>query len=180
MSAIATQIPAATWQADLTHSTVGFAVKYMGVQTFRGRFEEFAATLESDTDGTLSLRGTVPVESLKVKDENLQAHLKSPDFFDVERHPEISFSSTGVRTDGDELIVDGDLTINGITKRVEGRGSVAGPSETPFGTTVLAVTLDTVVDRHEYGITWNAPLPKGGNVLADDVKIAVELEFVKA
>jgi polyisoprenoid-binding protein YceI len=176
----ATQLPVATWNADKVHSTIGFSVKYMGVQTFRGRFEDFAATLESAEDGTLTLSGRVQADSLVVRDENLAAHLKSPEFFDVERHPEITFVSSGVRAEGDELIVDGDLAINGIAKPVEGRGTVAGPSDTPFGTTVLAVELETVVDRTEFGLNWNAPLPKGGNVLANEVTIAVNLEFVKA
>lgn len=176
----ATQIPAGTWNADKVHSTVGFAVKHNVVSTFRGSFADFDARLVSGEDGSLRLEGRVPVDSIVVKDENLVAHLKSPEFFDLERHPEITFASTLVRAEGDELIVDGELTIKGHTRPLEARGSLTEPTETPWGATVLAVELEAVVDRTEYGLDWNAPLPRGGFVLANDVKLIVNLELVKA
>jgi polyisoprenoid-binding protein YceI len=176
LSTIAADAITGTWKADKVHSTVGFSVKYMGVQTFRGRFEDFDASLEASEDGVLELTGRVAADSIVVKDENLAAHLKSPEFFDVERHPTIGFRSTLVRIEGDRLVVDGELTINGQTKAVEGSGTISGPSDTPFGTTVLGVEVETIVDRTEFGLRWNAPLPKGGFVLANDVKLAVNLE----
>src|SRR5689334_7099105 len=105
MSAITstTPIPAGTtWAADTVHSNVGFAVKHMVVSTFRGRFEDYDATLTANEDGTLRLEGRVSADSISVKDENLAAHLKAPDFFDTERYPDITFSSTLIRTDNDE------------------------------------------------------------------------------
>ena len=180
MAAIATEAITGTWNADKVHSTVGFSVKYMGVQTFRGRFEDFDAALEASEDGKLVLTGRVAADSIVVKDDNLAAHLKSPEFFDVERHPTIEFRSTLVRIEGNRLTVDGELTINGITKAVEGTGTISGPSDTPFGTTVVGVEVETIVDRTEFGLRWNAPLPKGGMVLANDVKLAVNLELIKA
>ena len=117
-------IPAGTtWAVDPVHSTVGFAVKHMVVSTFRGRFEDYDATLTADEDGTLRLEGRVAADSIAVKDENLAAHLKAPDFFDTERHPYITFSSTLVRADNGELIVDGELTIKGNTRPIEARGT---------------------------------------------------------
>src|SRR3954449_12050905 len=127
VSTITTQIPAGTWSADKVHSSVGFAVKHMVVPTFRGRFEDFDATLVTGEGGTLRLEGQVHADSIVVKDENLAAHLKSPEFFDTERYPEISFASTLVRAEGDELIVDGELTIKGQTRPIEARGSITEP-----------------------------------------------------
>jgi polyisoprenoid-binding protein YceI len=178
-TAITTPIPAGTWSADKVHSTVGFAVKHMVVSTFRGRFEDFDATLTTGEDG-MRLEGSVRADSIVVKDENLAAHLKSPEFFDVERHPEITFSSTLVRAESDELIVDGELSIKGNTRPIEARGTITEPVVT-FGDVVkLGVELEATVDRTEYGLDWNAPLPKGGFALDNDVKLVVNLELIKA
>lgn len=163
------------WTLDKVHSTAGFAVKHMVVSTFRGRFEDFDVTLN---DGHFD--GTVRVDSIAIKDENLAAHLKAPDFFDSERHPEIRFTSTDLRRDGDQVVLDGELTIKGTTRPVEARGTVAGPAEDPFGNIKLGLALDAIVDRTAFGLDWNAPLPKGGFALANDVTLTVELELVAA
>src|SRR5215218_8425811 len=118
-----------TWTADTVHSTVGFAVKHMVVSTFRGRFEDYAATLTANEDGTLRLEGRVSADSIAVKDETLAAHLKAPDFFDTERHPDITFSSTLVRAENGSLVVDGELTIKGTTRPIEARGVLTEPHE---------------------------------------------------
>lgn len=174
------QLPTGTWSADPVHSSAGFAVKHMVVATFRGRFEDIDATLEVDDNGEAKLVGIVKTDSIVVKDENLQAHLKTPDFFDTERYPELRFESTSVRRDGDELIVDGDLTIKGNTHPVQGRGSFVGPQENIAGKTGVGITLETVIDRTQYGLNWNAELPKGGFALANDVALQIELELVGA
>jgi polyisoprenoid-binding protein YceI len=174
------QLPAGTWKLDPIHSTAGFAVKHMVVATFRGRFEDFGATLEVGEDGEAKLVGTVDPNSVIVKDENLQAHLKSPDFFDTERYPEIKFESTQVRREGDELIVEGELTIKGHTHAVEARGTIADPHENIAGGTGIGLTLETTVDRTQFGLNWNAPLPKGGFAVSNDVALLVELELAKA
>ena len=182
MTAIASSpVPAATrWAIDKVHSNVGFAVKHMVVSTFRGRFEDYDATLTANEDGTLRLEGTVKAGSIAVKDENLAAHLKSPEFFDTERHPEITFSSTLVRTEGGELIVDGELTIKGHSRPIEARGTITEPVVTLGDIEKLGVELEATVDRTEYGLNWNAPLPKGGFALDNDVKLVVSLELLKA
>jgi polyisoprenoid-binding protein YceI len=110
-------------------------------------------------------------------DENLQAHLGSPELFDVERCPEIYFHSTSLRREGDNLIVDGELTIKGHTHTVEGRGTIDGPAVTLGDAIKLGVVLETIVDRTEFGLNWNAPLPKGGFALANDVKPTIEFEL---
>ena len=182
MTAIAsTPVPAGTrWTVDKVHSSVGFAVKHMVVSTFRGRFEDYDASLAAIEDGSLRLEGRVRADSIAVKDENLAAHLTAPDFFDTERYPEITFASTLVRVEDGSLVVDGELTIKGHTRPIEARGTITEPVEGLGGYTKLGIELEAIVDRTEYGLDWNAPLPKGGFVLANDVKLIVNLELVKA
>jgi len=171
--------PAGTWQLDPVHSSASFAVKHMVVATFRGRFEEFDVTLTADENGQAALTGTVRADSIVVKDENLAEHLKSPEFFDTERHPEITYVSNAVRREGDELIVDGDLTIKGITHPVQARGTITDPAVTFGDVEKIGAQLETVIDRNRFGLEWNAPLPKGGFALADEVTLTVELELAK-
>jgi polyisoprenoid-binding protein YceI len=177
-TAVQQNLPAATWGLDKTHSTATFAIKYM-VSTFRTGFENFDVTLDTTGDEP-RLSGSVAPESIAVKDENFHAHLQSPDFFDTERHPAITFESTGWRVDGDELIVDGNLTIKGDTRPIEARGQLVAPHEDPWGNTRLGVTLEAAVDRTHFGLNWNNPLPKGGLALANDVRLHVDLQLVKA
>jgi polyisoprenoid-binding protein YceI len=174
-----TRLPAGTWKSDPTHSSASFAVKHMVVATFRGRFEDLDATLTVGEDGAAKLTGSVDASSIVVKDENLQAHLGSPDFFDTERYPKVSFTSTAVRRDGDELVLDGDLTIKDQTHPLEARGTITDPHETLGGAIKIGVTLEAVIDRTKYGLNWNAPLPKGGFALSDEVKLTVELELAQ-
>jgi polyisoprenoid-binding protein YceI len=169
-----------TWTADPVHSTVGFAVKHMVVSTFRGRFEDYDATVTAAGDGTLRLEGRVSADSISVKDENLAAHLKAPDFFDTERYPYVTFASTLVRSEDGELIVDGELTIKGHTRPIEARGVLTEPHETFGGVEKIGLELEAIVDRTQYGLDWNAPLPKGGFALANEVKLQVNLELAKA
>ena len=174
----ATAIPAGTYTADPVHSTAGFAVKHM-LATFRGSFATINATVTAEEDGTARLTGTVPVASVAVKDENLQAHLQSPEFFDAEQYPEIRFDSVDLAIDGQSATLTGDLTIKGHTETVTAEGSVVGPIEDPFGNTKLALQFETVVDRTKFGLNWNAPLPKGGFMLANDVTLSVDLELLQ-
>src|SRR3954453_10573030 len=174
------QPPTGTWKTDPIHSSAGFAVKHMVVATFRGRFEDFDATLEVDENGQGRLVGTVQPSTIVVKDENLAGHLQSPDFFDTERYPELRFESDSLRVEGDEIVVEGDFTIKGNTERVTARGAYVGPHEDIAGNTKIGLTLETVIDRTKFGLNWNAPLPKGGFALANDVALTVELELAKA
>jgi polyisoprenoid-binding protein YceI len=164
-----------TYTLDKIHSTAGFAVKHMVVSTFRGRFEDFDATL---TDGRFE--GTVRVDSIELKDENLTAHVKSPDFFDSARFPEIRFVSTGFDRSGDDVVLRGELTIKDQTHPVEARGTISGPHEDIAGNEKIGLSLETVVDRTKFGLNWNAPLPRGGFALANDVKLTVDLELARA
>jgi polyisoprenoid-binding protein YceI len=171
-------LPAAVWGLDGTHSTASFSIKYM-VSTFRAGFDKLDVKLDTTGDQPV-LTGSVDPTSIAVKDENFHAHLQSPEFFDSERHPAIAFESTAWRLDGDQLVVDGNLTIKGDTRPVEARGTFTAPHEDPWGNTRLGVTLEAVVDRSHFGLTWNNPLPKGGLALANDVRLHVDLQLVKA
>ncbi len=177
-TATQTQLPAATWGVDPVHSTAGFSIKYM-VSTFRAGFERFDVTLDTTGDQP-RLSGSVDPTSIAVRDENFHAHLQSPEFFDTERHPAITFESTAWRVEGDELVVEGDLTIKGDTRPVEARGTFTAPHEDPWGNTRLGVTLEAVIDRSHFGLTWNNPLPKGGLALANDVRLIADLQLVAA
>ena len=180
MTTIPTALPAGTYRLDPVHSSAGFAVKHMVVATFRGRFDDFDATLTVDDAGHRSLSGVVQVGSIEVKDENLKAHLASPDFFDLERYPEIRFEASEIEIGQDgELKVAGDLTIKDQTHRVESTGTISGPAITFGDVTKIGLTLETVIDRTAYGLSWNAPLPKGGVAVADDVRLTVELELAR-
>jgi polyisoprenoid-binding protein YceI len=170
-------IPTGSWQSDPVHSTVGFAVRH-AVGTFRGGFGRFDAAL-SDASGEPRLSGRVPVESVEVKEENLEAHLLSPEFFDRDQTPEITFESSKVDRDGDELVVAGDLTIKGVTKPVTARGKLTDPIPGPDGSDRLGIELETTVDRHDYGLDWNMDLPDGSKILGDQVTLTVHLELVK-
>jgi polyisoprenoid-binding protein YceI len=161
------------------HSHVGFAVKHMGVSTFRGRFEDYDGALRTDEDGRTRLEGSVRAGSIVVKDENLAGHLGAPDFFDTERFPEIRFASTDVRVGhAGELEVDGELEIKGHKHRVTARGTISGPVDVG-GAEKAGVELEAVVDRRDYGLDFNLALPGGGLAVANDVKIEVALELLR-
>jgi len=171
-------IPTGVWKSDPVHSHVGFSVRHMVVATFRGSFADFDVTL-ANRDGAPSLHGAVRTESVQAADENLKGHLLSPEFFDSERFPEITFTSTGIRADDRELIVDGALTIKGTTKRVEARGDINGPVAHPAGGERIGIDLETQLDRTDFGLNWNAPMPRGGVAVEDEVTLTVHLELAK-
>ena len=180
MSATATTtIPAGTYTGDPIHSTFGFQVRHNGIQLFRGSFDDVAVTATSDGE-TVAIEGSAKVESIQVRLADLKGHLLADDFFAADKHPEIAFRSITVRQNGEQVEVDGDLTIKGITNHVVANGTLTGPATGLAGNTVVGLALETVIDRTQYGLTWNADLPSGGPVLANDVKIVVEAELVKS
>ncbi len=170
-----TGIPAGTWAVDPVHSSIGFAVEHNTVMTFHGTFGEFDAKL---VDGRLE--GTAKVSSVRVDDENLTGHLLTPDFFDAEQFPELRFVSCRIERDGDRVSVEGDLTIKGTTAEVELAGTISGPVTDAYGNERIGLGLSTTVNRHDFGVRWNADLPGGGSILGDDVTITADLALVKA
>ncbi len=167
-------IPTGTWTLDRTHSSVAYSVRHSGVSLFRGGLSDFEATLQ---DGRL--QGWADVASITVQDENLQGHLLSPDFFDAERSPRVSFMSTGIRRDGDEVVVEGELEIRGVKQPVTLTGAIAGPVAGPAGDK-LGLHLETAVDRTAFGMTWNMQLPGGGPILENEVTLTADLELAQA
>jgi polyisoprenoid-binding protein YceI len=170
-------LPVGSWQLDPIHSTIGFEVDYLA-GSFRGQFREVAGKLDAAGDRPV-LTGSAKVASVDVKDENLAAHLQSPDFFDAERYPELSFESSEIDRAGDQIKVRGGITIKGVERPVELTGTIAEPLTDYTGNEKLSVKLDTTFDRTEFGVNWNIPLPDGKPALADEVKLAAELFFVK-
>ena len=174
MSTTETQaVPAGTWAVDKVHSNVGFAVDYMA-GTFTGSFSEFDAELNEGT-----LEGSAKVASVQVKDPNLEAHLQSPDFFDAERNPELTFEAKSIDIDGDRAKIDGEITIKGHTEPVEITGLFTEPFDDPFGGTRLGLKLEAKVDRTKFGVSWNNPLPSGEPALSNEVTIIADLQLSK-
>jgi polyisoprenoid-binding protein YceI len=171
---IRTEVPTGTWQADVVHSSVGFEVPYQGLGAFSGTVTDFDATL---TDG--SLAGAARIASVHTKDENLKAHLLAPDFFDAERFPEVRFAANAVTRDGNDVEVDGEVTLKGVTKPATLRGTITGPVTDPYGKQKIALKLETT-DRTQFGINWNAPMPDGSNALSNDVTLQADLVLVAA
>ena len=183
MTAIATTTPipaGSTWTVDTLHSTVGFSVKHMVVSTFRSQFDSYDATLTANEDGTLRLAGRVKADSIAIKDPQLRGHVMSDDFFAADAHPYITFDSTLIRTDDNGLVVEGELTIKGTTLPIVARGSLTEPHVTFGDLEKVGIELDATVDRTQYGLSWNAPLPKGGFALGNDVTLSVNLELARA
>ncbi len=169
-----TSIPTGTWGVDPIHSDVGFGVTYSGAGTFRGGFKEIDAKL---VDG--ELEGNAKVASLTIDDPQLVGHLQSPDFFDAEQFPELSFASKSIERNGDEVTINGELTLRGVTKPVTITGTVVGPMPDAYGNQRIAFDIETTVDRREFGLNWNIDLPSGP-ALGHDVKITANLALVQA
>jgi len=164
-------VPAGTWSVDPVHSTIGFSVDYMA-GTFAGTFSDFDVSV---ADGVL--KGTAKVASVQVKDPNLEGHLQTPDFFDAERYPELSFVSRSIERSGDELAIAGDITIKGHTEPVELKATITEPIADPYGGTRFGLKLETTIDRRAFGVSWNNPLPSGEPALSNDVVLTADLQL---
>jgi polyisoprenoid-binding protein YceI len=174
---LTTAVPVGTWTSDPVHSSFGFSVRHMVVATFRGTLSDFDATLTGAEDDTARLEAAGRVGSVVTPDENLTAHIQSPDFFDAERFPEVRYISTSITRDGEELIVEGELTLKGTTRPLQLRGSLIGPVVALSGGEAIGVELEGSIDRTDYGLDWNAPLPTGGFAVGNVVKLTAHLEL---
>ena len=174
---IATETPIVTgsWTLDTTHSSVGFEVLYMNTAPFQGAFRELEATLDEQ-----GVRGVAKASSIDVDNADLAAHLASPDFFDVATYPELSFETATIRRDGSAITVDGVFEIKGNRAPVSLTGTITEPVADPWGGKKLGLSLSGKVDKNAVGLTWNAPLPEGGSMLADEVELTATLFFVPA
>ncbi|HYV17318.1 MAG TPA: YceI family protein [Conexibacter sp.] len=174
----ATQPLAGTYTADPIHSSFAFAVRYMGVSTFRGTLDDVAATVDADGDG-IALEGVAQVASISIRTpQQFRDHVLSADFFDAANHPAIGFRAADLELAEDgSASVEGELTIRGVTHPVHAEGTWAPEAETLSGRRAH-LALTATIDRTAYGLDWNADLPAGGKALADDVTLTVELALV--
>ncbi|MFL5897864.1 MAG: YceI family protein [Solirubrobacterales bacterium] len=170
-------IPAGTWKLDPVHSNIAFAVTHNGVTTFRSGFERYEARLTGGEQPRLE--GTVEVASIEIDEEMLKGHLLSPEFFDVQRFPRLRFTSTELSVGGDgTLRVVGNLEIHGETRKVEASGRFAQLGGDLAGKARVGLSIESTVDRRDFGLDWQAELPSGGEVLDYAVTISVDLELV--
>jgi polyisoprenoid-binding protein YceI len=169
---------AGTWELDPVHSSIGFEVPYLS-GTFKGQFRDAQAKLVVH-DGNANLDGVARVASVDVKDENLSAHLQSPDFFDAERYAELHFSAQDIALDSERVAASGELTIKGVTKPVEVTGTLTPPLVDAYGRERIGLVLSTEVNRHDFGVSFKMPLPSGEPAIGDEVTIVAELYFIKA
>jgi polyisoprenoid-binding protein YceI len=180
----APQTAVSTWNLDPIHSRAEFKVKHMMISNVKGHFTGLSGKLALDqADLTRSqIEATIDAATIDTSDPQRDAHLKSADFFDVEKFPALSFRSTRVLSRGaGELAVEGDLTIHGVTRKVtfavEGPTS---PAKDPWGNTRIGLSATAKINRKDYGLTWNAALETGGILVGDDVTITLDVQFVKA
>jgi polyisoprenoid-binding protein YceI len=179
MTSSTTQIPGyvvGTWDIDATHSTVGFVVRHMMVSKVRGFFRDFSGEIVTAEDPAQStVTATIDLGSIDTRQEQRDAHIRSADFFDVENHPQMTFRSTGVRADGADWVVDGELTLKGNTKPVSLALEVNGFGPDAYGGTRAGFSARTEISRSQFGVDIAMPMDGGGVVVAD--KIVVELEI---
>ncbi|HWR15015.1 MAG TPA: YceI family protein [Terriglobales bacterium] len=179
----APQTVATTWNIDPVHSVAEFKVKHMMISNVKGQFTGVSGVLKLDeADITRSsIEASIDAASINTREPQRDAHLKSTDFFDVEKFPTLTFKSTRVSRKDDELAVEGDLTIHGVTRRVvfEVEGPTT-PGKDPRGNTRIGLSATTKINRKDYGLTWNAALETGGILVGEDVTITLDVEFVKA
>ncbi|MCT9821536.1 YceI family protein [Microbacterium sp. W1N] len=168
---------AGTWVLDPSHSEVTFSVRHMMISKVRGGFGLKSATIEAPENPLeAKVTASVDVASVDTKDEGRDNHLRSADFFDAEQHPTLDFVSNGVRFEGGDYLVDGDLTIRGITKPVTFEVEFGGFGTDPWGNYKAGATATTVVNREDFGLTWNAALETGGVLVGKDVTITLDLQ----
>ncbi len=181
-SATATQtpLPTGTWKVDPVHSSVEFQVKHLGIATVKGQFTDFEGTLEVTSDG-VKAKGSVNVESVDTREPQRDGHLRSPDFFDVENHPQITFSSTAIRPlDEDDFEIEGDFTIRGITKPLKLVGVLEGTETDPQGNERVGLSATAQINRSDYDMKFNMALGSGNVVVGEKVKILIDISAVKA
>ena len=169
-----------TYSIDAGHSYVGFAVKHFGLSKVKGEFQKFDGSIEvADPATASSVEVTIQADSFSSRDDQRDGHVRSADFLDVETYPTLTFRSTGVRQQGDDWVVAGDLTIHGQTRSVELTTELEGAIDDPYGMERIAFSAETEIDRTEFGLTWNQALETGGLVVGKLVRITLEVEAVR-
>jgi polyisoprenoid-binding protein YceI len=180
----AASLPAAaqSWDIDTSHSTVGFSVRHMMVTNVRGTFDKFTAKVHGDPSdpATAKISATIEVGSVDTRDAKRDDHLRSPDFFDAAKFPQMTFTSTKVeKTSATTAKVTGDLTLRGVTKPVVLEVEYTSPVKNPRGKAVVGASATGKINRKDFGVSWSRSLDGGGLVVADEVTIQLDLQFVK-
>jgi polyisoprenoid-binding protein YceI len=170
---------AGTWTIDPVHSEVGFSVRHMMVSKVRGRFTSFSGEIVTGADPLdSSVTAEIALDSIVTGQEQRDAHIRSADFFDVENHPTMTYRSAGVRAHGDGYVVDGELTLRGVTKDVPLALELNGFGPDPYGGTRAGFTATADISRSDFGVSYNAAIEGGGVVVSDKVTIQLEIEAV--
>jgi len=178
MSVTSTVVPTGTWTVDPAHSKVGFAVKHMGIATVRGVFGEFSGSLEVRDE--IKASGSVTTASVDTNEPQRDDHLRSPDFFNAQEHAELTFTSTAIEADGDDTFTaTGDLTMNGVTREVQLKAEVQGVDTDPWGNERVGLEITGQLSRGDFGMTFNQALGSGNLLVADKVKLALDISAVK-
>lgn len=170
------------WTVDPTHSEVQFKVKHLMITNVTGNFAEFnaTATTEGEDFSTAQLEFSAPIESISTNNAQRDGHLKSGDFFDAEKYPELTFKSTKIeRVNDDTYNVYGDFQIKGITKEAKLNVELGGITKDPYGNTKAGLSISGKINRNDYGLTWNTALETGGVMVSEDVRLNAEIQLVK-
>jgi polyisoprenoid-binding protein YceI len=176
-----TAVPTGTWTVDPSHSKVGFAVKHMGIATVRGEFTDFEGVLEIGGElSSATARGTVKAASVDTSEAQRDAHLRSPDFFDAETHPELAFASTRIEAIDDETFrITGDLTLHGVTNEIVLTAEVNGTDVDPYGNEKVGLEITGQLSRGEFGMKFNQALGSGNVLVTDKVKLNLDISATK-
>lgn len=169
------------YEVDPAHTTLGFSAKHMVVSSTKGTFDEFKGTLEVDPQDLSTLKGsaTVQAKSINTNNEKRDNHLRGPDFFDVEKYPEIKFETTRVEKKGDDYVIYGNLTMKDVTKEIAIEGTISGPVNDPYGNQRLGFEGNGKLNRKDWNINFSAALDNGGLVVSDEVKLDLSVEAIK-
>jgi polyisoprenoid-binding protein YceI len=182
MTAEVVEIPgyvAGKWVIDSVHSHVGFIVKHMMVSKVRGNFKIFSGEFVTGEDPLQSsVTATIDLRSIETGNEQRDDHIRSADFFEVETHPEMTFKSTGVRRDGSNFVLDGELSLHGVTRQVPLQLEIEGFGPDAYGGTRSGFSATGEINRSDFGVSYNGPIPGGGTVISEKVQIVLEIEAV--
>jgi polyisoprenoid-binding protein YceI len=177
----ATQLTAAeTYTIDPAHSTVGFGVTHMVINTVHGKFNDFAGTVSLEGTELKEATGTIQTKSIDTGIERRDTHLKSPDFFDVAKFPTITFQTKRAEKQGSEMVLVGDFTMHGVTKEISLAVTLKGPIKDPWGNSRIGLQARTKLNRRDYGLKYSQALETGGLVVGDEIELEINAEAVKA
>ncbi|SRR6266568_3408064 len=170
-----------TWNLDVSHTRLGFSAKHAMVTTVRGAFLDFEGSLTLDGENPAASNAHVTIQGASFSSGNDQrdGHVRGEDFLDVEQYPTLTFRSTDVRSDGDDFVLVGELTIRGTTRPVEIAVELEGVEKDPFGNQRIGFSGETTISRKDFGLTWNVPLDGGGILVSDKVKITLDVSAVR-